>query len=153
MICPEGLVTVDLPRPAATPTIAAIQAAVAACQGTTVAEMLSARRTAGAVTARQLAMWLARWWTPASLPRIGRAFGRDHTTVMHAVAVLDRRPPPAALVAMVCHRLDGMPAPDPMLAPEDAECAGYDIAAIRAVGAWRPGFWRSGTWQPGRPAR
>lgn len=34
--------------------------------------------------ARMLAMYLARELTPLSLPQIGRYFGRDHTTVLHA---------------------------------------------------------------------
>src|SRR5579862_6781889 len=33
---------------------------------------------------RQIAMALARELTDASLPQIGRHFGRDHTTVLHA---------------------------------------------------------------------
>ena len=34
---------------------------------------------------RQIAMYLARELTSASLPQIGRHFARDHTTVLHAV--------------------------------------------------------------------
>ena len=30
-------------------------------------------------------MYLSKKLTPRSLPEIGRKFGRDHTTVMHAV--------------------------------------------------------------------
>ena len=37
------------------------------------------------VHARQTAMYLCRELTPLTLINIGRAFGRDHTTVMHAV--------------------------------------------------------------------
>jgi hypothetical protein len=33
---------------------------------------------------RQMAMYLARELTDASLPKIGAHFGRDHTTVIHA---------------------------------------------------------------------
>jgi chromosomal replication initiator protein len=40
---------------------------------------------------RQMAMYLCRRLTEASLPEIGRAFGgRDHTTVLHAVGKITR---------------------------------------------------------------
>jgi chromosomal replication initiator protein len=48
-------------------------------------DILSARRTASVVRPRQIAMYLAKVLTPRSLPDIGRLFGRDHTTVLHAV--------------------------------------------------------------------
>ncbi len=35
---------------------------------------------------RQIAMYIAREYTKGSLPEIGRVFGRDHSTVMHACA-------------------------------------------------------------------
>lgn len=48
-------------------------------------EMSSKTRTKEIATARQIAMYLCRELTSASLPKIGGAFGgRDHTTVMHA---------------------------------------------------------------------
>jgi chromosomal replication initiator protein len=43
------------------------------------------------VRPRQIAMYLARRYTPASLADIGRAFGRDHTSVMYAIDVVERR--------------------------------------------------------------
>ncbi|MFP4634540.1 MAG: chromosomal replication initiator protein DnaA [Nitriliruptoraceae bacterium] len=50
-----------------------------------VEELCSSSRNRPLVTARQIAMYLARELTEMSLPRIGKAFGgRDHTTVMHA---------------------------------------------------------------------
>ena len=46
--------------------------------------LLGRRRSKGIVIARQMAMYLAREETDASLPQIGRALGgRDHTTVLH----------------------------------------------------------------------
>ncbi|MDH4137240.1 MAG: chromosomal replication initiator protein DnaA [Anaerolineae bacterium] len=47
-------------------------------------DLLGRRRSKDIVTARQMAMYLAREETNASLPQIGRALGgRDHTTVLH----------------------------------------------------------------------
>jgi chromosomal replication initiator protein len=66
-------------------TIPAIQRAVAEFFGIRVEEMKAKRRTKGVVFPRQVAMYLSRELTDASLPRIGEEFGgRDHTTVMHA---------------------------------------------------------------------
>ncbi|MEO8686702.1 MAG: chromosomal replication initiator protein DnaA [Solirubrobacteraceae bacterium] len=48
-------------------------------------DMLSHSRAAGLNWPRQLAMYLTRELTDATLPAIGRAFGgRNHTTVLHA---------------------------------------------------------------------
>jgi chromosomal replication initiator protein len=66
-------------------TIVAIQQAVAEFFGIRVEEMRAKRRTKGVAFPRQVAMYVARELTDASLPRIGEEFGgRDHTTVMHA---------------------------------------------------------------------
>jgi chromosomal replication initiator protein len=47
-------------------------------------ELIGRRRLKDIVTARHMAMYLAREETDASLPQIGRALGgRDHTTVLH----------------------------------------------------------------------
>jgi len=48
-------------------------------------ELCSKNRTKDLAYSRQIAMYLARELTNASLPKIGSSFGgRDHTTVMHA---------------------------------------------------------------------
>jgi len=66
-------------------TIPILQKAVAEHFGIRVEEMRAKRRTKGVAFPRQVAMYLARELTDASLPRIGHEFGgRDHTTVMHA---------------------------------------------------------------------
>jgi chromosomal replication initiator protein len=76
------------PRPAragAPRTIAEIQQATCAHFGLTSEELLSSARGARVSLPRQIAMYLSRELTDASLPAIGREFGgRDHTTVMHA---------------------------------------------------------------------
>jgi chromosomal replication initiator protein len=66
-------------------TIQAIQNAVAEFFGLRIDEMRAKRRTKGVAFPRQVAMYIARELTDASLPRVGEEFGgRDHTTVMHA---------------------------------------------------------------------
>ena len=53
--------------------------------GISMDDLLSSTRTQPVAFARQVAMYLARELTDATLPAIGRAFGnRNHTTVMHA---------------------------------------------------------------------
>ncbi len=48
-------------------------------------ELLSKKRTRNIARPRQVAMYLAKELTPASLPAIGEVYGgRDHTTVLHA---------------------------------------------------------------------
>lgn len=67
------------------PTIARIQQAVAAEFGIDVAELKARKRTRAVAYPRQIAMYLCRELTDASLPKIGEEFGgRDHTTVLHA---------------------------------------------------------------------
>ncbi|WP_041785146.1 helix-turn-helix domain-containing protein [Rhodospirillum centenum] len=65
--------------------IAIIAARTAEAFGVPLSEMVSERRTRDVVVARHVAMTLARKLTPASYPRIARAFKRgDHSTAMHA---------------------------------------------------------------------
>jgi chromosomal replication initiator protein len=60
--------------------------------GVTREEMESARRTARIALSRQVAMYLCRHHTDRSLAAIGQAFGgRDHTTVVHSLGVVERR--------------------------------------------------------------
>lgn len=48
-------------------------------------DLLSHRRLIDHARPRQVAMWLARRVTSHSLPQIGRAMDRDHTTIMHGI--------------------------------------------------------------------
>jgi Bacterial dnaA protein helix-turn-helix len=48
-------------------------------------ELESRRRHSSVVEARHIAWWVAREMTQCSLPEIGRAFKRDHTTIMHGI--------------------------------------------------------------------
>ena len=66
-------------------TIARIQEAVSQRFGVTHDELVSPRRSQAVAYPRQVAMYLSRELTDASLPMIGKEFGgRDHTTVIHA---------------------------------------------------------------------
>jgi chromosomal replication initiator protein len=66
-------------------TVETIQELTAEAFGLTREELLSHSRTARLAWPRQVAMYLAREHTAATLPAIGRSFGgRNHTTVLHA---------------------------------------------------------------------
>ena len=72
-------------------TIDRIQEAVSDRFGLSVPELVSPRRSQAVAYPRQVAMYLSRELTDASLPKIGKEFGgRDHTTVMHANAKITR---------------------------------------------------------------
>ncbi len=65
-------------------TIEEIQRRVCEAFAVSFEDLVSARRTSELAWPRQLAMYLSRELTDATLPAIGRAFGRNHTTVLHA---------------------------------------------------------------------
>src|SRR3546814_18749590 len=64
-------------------TIDNIKRTVAAYYNIRVVDLNSQRRTRSLARPRQMAMALAKELTQHSLPAIGAAFGRDHTTVLH----------------------------------------------------------------------
>ena len=63
---------------------ATIMAATAEYFDTTLEELRGPGKTRALAQSRQIAMYLCRELTDLSLPKIGQAFGRDHTTVMYA---------------------------------------------------------------------
>jgi chromosomal replication initiator protein len=65
-------------------SIATIMAATAEYFETTIEELRGPGKTRALAQSRQIAMYLCRELTDLSLPKIGQAFGRDHTTVMYA---------------------------------------------------------------------
>ncbi|MDP9139730.1 MAG: chromosomal replication initiator protein DnaA [Pseudomonadota bacterium] len=65
-------------------TIDNIKRTVANYYNIRVADLNSPRRTRSLARPRQIAMALAKELTQHSLPEIGEAFGKDHTTVLHA---------------------------------------------------------------------
>ncbi|MGH9510438.1 MAG: chromosomal replication initiator protein DnaA, partial [Terriglobales bacterium] len=71
-------------------TIETIQKAVAEQFGLRVAEIKAKDNSRAVVFPRQIAMYLAKHLTEASLPEIGRQFGgKHHTTVMHSVEKIE----------------------------------------------------------------
>jgi chromosomal replication initiator protein len=73
-------------------TIEQIQRRVAEHYDVRLADMTSKRRPASIAFPRQVAMYLARELTKASLNEIGDAFGgRDHGTVLHACKLVKKR--------------------------------------------------------------
>ena len=86
-----------------------IESVVAAALGLDVRALRSPRRDAPVVLARQLAMYLLRKVSGLSFALIGERYGRDHTTVLHAVRVVsarrDRDPEVGRLVSALEEKL------------------------------------------------
>jgi chromosomal replication initiator protein len=73
-------------------SIAGIQSSVATRSGISLDELVSSSRAARIAWPRQLAMYLARELTQASLNEIGAAFGgRNHATILHACKRVSER--------------------------------------------------------------
>lgn len=66
------------------PDVAGIIRKVAAAFGVTERELLGISRLRRVLVPRQVAMYLVRAVCGLSLPRVGLAFGKDHSTVLHA---------------------------------------------------------------------
>jgi DnaA-like protein len=104
-------------------SIADVQHAVARTFRLSVGEILSRKRRHRLAGARQVAMYLSRelagggWTGPrrqaASFPRIGMAFARDHTSVIHACNVVAHRrdadPEFARMLDRIAHELTAEP--------------------------------------------
>jgi chromosomal replication initiator protein len=81
-----------LTRTQHTVTVEAIQDAICDNFSIRPADLSSKRRTQHVAVPRQLAMYLCRKLLHTSFPQIGAFFGgRDHSTVIHAIAVTERR--------------------------------------------------------------
>ncbi|HXX49164.1 MAG TPA: chromosomal replication initiator protein DnaA [Myxococcota bacterium] len=85
----QALDAVDLPGRAR--SLDEISAETARAYGLPPEALRSRSRKQIFVRPRQIAMYLARLYTDASLADIGRAFGRDHTSVMYAIDAVERR--------------------------------------------------------------
>jgi len=74
-----------------TPTIRQIQERTSEVCNVPLSDILSERRDRPIARARQIAMFSARLLTPHGRPTIGKAFGRDQSTVKHALDFVDHR--------------------------------------------------------------
>jgi chromosomal replication initiator protein len=72
-------------------TFETIQRAVAEHFDIRLADMSSKHRHRAVAVPRQIAMYLCRQMTPASLPDIANAFCKTHATILHACRVVDNR--------------------------------------------------------------
>jgi chromosomal replication initiator protein len=73
-------------------TIDSIQKAVAEKYGIKQSQLKEKSNTKTIVVPRQVAMYLVKELTTASLPEIGRAFGgKHHTTVIHSIGKIERQ--------------------------------------------------------------
>src|SRR5260370_31849440 len=73
------------------PDIEAIQRVVSDSFHIRLADLKSKKRTQRVAFCRQVAMYLCRKITSNSFPSIGEHFGRDHSTVIHAFNLIERR--------------------------------------------------------------
>ena len=73
-----------------TPARAALQA-VSTRTRVPIAEILGRNRRPPIAAARHEAVWRVRLATGWSLPRLGRFFKRDHTTVLHSLRKMEKR--------------------------------------------------------------
>jgi chromosomal replication initiator protein len=72
-------------------TIDSIQKAVAERYGIRQSQLKEKSNTKKIVEPRQVAMYLVKELTSASLPEIGRVFGgKHHTTVLHSIKKIDK---------------------------------------------------------------
>ncbi|HVA79909.1 MAG TPA: chromosomal replication initiator protein DnaA [Candidatus Binataceae bacterium] len=75
----------------AKPDVEMIQKTVAEFFHIRLVDLKSKKRTQHIAFCRQVAMYLCRKLTSSSFPVIGDAFGRDHSTVIHAFNLIQRR--------------------------------------------------------------
>jgi chromosomal replication initiator protein len=144
-----------LGEPAREPqTLDAVLACVGSFFGVTRAQLASRSRAERAKLPRQLAMYLCRRYTDASLSEIGRLFGRNHPAVANAIQRVERaileRAPLRYQVEELAARLEGRvnerrtaPAPSerrerrPKLTAPPAERGAAPVLALPGSGAAR----------------
>ncbi|MBN9516918.1 hypothetical protein J0H58_00135 [bacterium] len=102
--CEEILAASGLPTSRG-PDVPGIISKVAAVFGVTAKELTGPSRLRRVLVPRQVAMFLAREACGLSFPRLAAAFGRDHTTVLHAVRKIEAELTTDERLAAVVKRL------------------------------------------------
>ena len=82
-------------------TVELIQKHIANHYSLKLGDLKSRNNTQAIVMPRQIAMYLARTLTDASYPEIGKKFGKDHSTVMHAFKKIEKRKKDANFKAFI----------------------------------------------------
>ena len=82
---------IEAPKHHCLPPMERIIRATCKVTGVTRNELLSPRKPANFVHARHIAMYLAREYTTLSLPKIGLAMNKDHTTVYYVANKMAKR--------------------------------------------------------------
>lgn len=131
---PERIAAFGYAVPPVAPMIGDIARAAARASGFSLTQFVSADRHRAVTFPRQCAMWIAFHATVRSLPEIGRRLGRDHTTVLHAIAVTDTRLAEGsreamATVSAILQELAAMPSwfeatPAPIVEPDPQPARG-----------------------------
>ena len=119
-----------------TPTIERVQELTCAAFEVSRDELLSGARSSRVAWARQVAMYLARQHTGASLPAIGERFGgRNHTTVMYACRKAGERLAADPAAQALVHDLNGASPSPAMTAPSDTLSTGAAPPSARRLPA------------------
>ena len=89
-----------------------------------IADILGRNRRPPIAAARHEAVWRVRLATGWSLPRLGRFFKRDHTTVLHSIRKMDKRSArdPELRAYMIALSLPQIAA-DPLPQPPPISCS------------------------------
>jgi chromosomal replication initiator protein len=113
------------------PDIATIQRLVSEFFHIKLTDLKSEKRTQRIAFCRQVAMYLCRKVTGSSFPIIGAHFGRDHSTVIHAFNLIQRRVSndPAFRLSIVKIESVLRKVPTPQSRPSVGECPRFEDSA------------------------
>jgi chromosomal replication initiator protein len=113
------------------PGIETIQRAVSDSFHIHLADLKSKKPTQHVAFCRQVAMYLCRRITSNSFPSIGEHFGRDHSTVIHAVNLIERRVNNDAAFRLLIEKIErGLKHVSTSAIPSDPHDFGQSVAQV-----------------------